>query len=165
MSKKPWPKRQLLLPEPRKVNKHKSKIDKGNISDPRLGIGLAIAKKLLSANANVVVLARDAEALKRIQDDNPDRIRTLPGDMNDLSLPQQAVDLALKEFGRLDAVIVNHGTMEPVARIENSDIHEWRKLFDVNFFSAVAFVSVSGAQSQIAKESVGQSCVASPAKK
>ena len=91
------------------------------------------------------MLARDAEALKKVQDENPDHVRTLPGDMSDLSLPQQAVDLALKEFGQLNAVIVNHGTMDPVARIENSDIQQWRRLFDVNFFSAVAFVSINGA--------------------
>jgi len=109
-----------------------------------IGIGLAIVKKLLSENANVVVQARNEEALKKLQDENPDAIRTFAGDMGDLSLPQQVVDLALKEFGHLDAVIVNHGTMNEVAKIEDSDLHEWRKLFDVNFFSAVAFVGTKG---------------------
>ena len=87
-----------------------------------------------------MLLARNEEALKRLQAEDPDRIRTLAGDLADLALPQQAIDLALKEFGQLDSIVINHGTIEPVARIENSDIQEWKKLFDVNFFSAVAFV-------------------------
>lgn len=107
------------------------------------GVGLAITKKLLSENANVVILARNEEALEELRHENPEQIRTLPGNLSDLSLPQQAVNLALKEFGQLDSVIVNHGTMDPVAKIENSDIQDWRKLFDVNFFSAVAFVSAT----------------------
>ena len=105
-----------------------------------IGIGLAIVKELVLKNASLVILARNEEALKQIKDENPDQIRTLSGDLNDLFLPQQAVDLALKEFGQLDSVIVNHGTMDPVAKIEDSDIQDWKKLFDVNFFSAVAFV-------------------------
>ena len=107
------------------------------------GIGLAITKKLLSENANVVILARNEDALKKLENEDPERVRALAGTMEDLSLPQQAVDLALDVFGQLNAVIINHGTMDPVAKIENSNIQDWRKLFDVNFFSAVAFVSPS----------------------
>ena len=104
------------------------------------GIGLAIVRKLISENANVVTLARNEEVLKKLEDENPDQVRAFSGDMSDLSLPQKAVDLAMKDFGQLDSVIINHGTMDPVTRIENSDLQEWRRLFDVNFFSAVAFV-------------------------
>jgi NAD(P)-dependent dehydrogenase (short-subunit alcohol dehydrogenase family) len=37
---------------------------------------------------------------------------------------------------------INHGTLSPVKRIADSTPEEWRSLFDVNFFSAIAFVSV-----------------------
>jgi len=53
----------------------------------------------------------------------------------------KAVSLALKAFSCIDALIINHGILAPVKRIADSDPSEWRKTFDVNFFSAVAFVS------------------------
>jgi NAD(P)-dependent dehydrogenase (short-subunit alcohol dehydrogenase family) len=37
-------------------------------------------------------------------------------------------------------LVINHGTLSPVKRIADSDPSEWRSTYDVNFFSAVAFV-------------------------
>lgn len=67
-------------------------------------------------------------------------MRFVAGDLADLSLGQKAVDLAIKEYGQLDGVVVNHGIIEPVTRVGDSEVEEWRKNFDVNFFSAVAIV-------------------------
>lgn len=78
----------------------------------------------------------------KFKDECPRQIRILPGDMSDFSLAQMAVDLALNEFGQLNGLIINHGTMGQVDKIENCSINGWREVFDVNFFSAVAFVSV-----------------------
>jgi NAD(P)-dependent dehydrogenase (short-subunit alcohol dehydrogenase family) len=58
-----------------------------------------------------------------------------------LQLADQVTALALKSFNRIDGVIINHGTLGDVKRIADSTIEEWRSLYDVNFFSAVAFVS------------------------
>lgn len=44
-------------------------------------------------------------------------------------------------LGRLDALIVNHGTLNPVKRVADSTPKEWRSAFDVNVFSAVGLVS------------------------
>lgn len=117
---------------------------------------MAISKKLIREKSNVVVLARNEAALKKIQDEHPRQVRFVAGDMSDTSFAQTAVDLAIKEFGQLDGLIVNHGRgvwqlqlysakhilggMDPVAKIEDAKLEEWRRLFDVNFFSAVAFV-------------------------
>ena len=60
--------------------------------------------------------------------------------MADFSLAQEAVDLTMKEFGQLDGLIINHGMLPPVSKIADSDVGAWKKSFDVNFFSAVAFV-------------------------
>jgi len=59
----------------------------------------------------------------------------------------KVVSLALKAFSRIDALIINHGTLSPVTRIADSDPKEWRAAYDVNFFSAVAFVSPSPSDS------------------
>ncbi len=43
-------------------------------------------------------------------------------------------------MGRLDGLIVNHGTLEPVQRIVDADMEEWRKSLEINVLSAVAMV-------------------------
>ena len=93
-----------------------------------------------------MVQARNLNGSKKLQDDYPDQYRLVEGDMGDITLPERVVEFTLKEFGELDGVIVNHGTMDPVHKIVDSDIQEWRQLFDVNFFSAVAFVSMNELQ-------------------
>jgi NAD(P)-dependent dehydrogenase (short-subunit alcohol dehydrogenase family) len=48
--------------------------------------------------------------------------------------------MAIKSFGRLDAMIINHGVLEPMERIERADIDAWKAAYDANFFSALALV-------------------------
>ena len=107
------------------------------------GIGLAIAEYLLQKSHNVVVVARSKDALEKLRGKYPQVVRIVAGDLADLSLAQKAVDLAAKEFGRLDGLIVNHGVIEPVAKIRDCKPEDWKRAFDVNLFSAVAFVSIN----------------------
>ncbi len=55
---------------------------------------------------------------------------------------RRVVSLALDTFSRIDGLIVNHGTLGECNRIADSTPEEWRNVFDVNFFSALAFVSI-----------------------
>ena len=74
-----------------------------------------------------------------------DRVAHLEGDITGQGVPAAAVKLALDTFGRLDAVVINHGVLDPVAKIvpdeeDKGSVDEWRKCFDTNFFSAVELV-------------------------
>lgn len=62
--------------------------------------------------------------------------------MANFSLAQEALNVAIKEFGQLDGLVINHGMLPPVTNIEMSEIEAWKHNFDVNFFSAVAMVSI-----------------------
>ena len=104
------------------------------------GLGLAIAKILLSKSHNIVLLARTAAPLQQLADEYPQQIRHLTGDLTDLSYGQRSVDLAVSAFGGLDGLIVNHGALGAVGKIADSQIDEWRWMSDVNFFSSLAFV-------------------------
>ncbi|PLN82627.1 NAD(P)-binding protein [Aspergillus taichungensis] len=106
------------------------------------GIGLAVTKYLLSApqSHNVVVVARSREPLQKLKDEYTKQVEVLNGDLADFSLAQQAVDLALKSFGRLDGMVLNHGILGQVGKIADADPEQWKQGFDVNFFSLVAFV-------------------------
>ena len=53
------------------------------------------------------------------------------------------MDLAVKTWDRIDGLIVNHGILNPIKRIANTQADEWREAFDVNVFSAVALVKAA----------------------
>ena len=105
-----------------------------------IGIGEAITKYLINHGCNVVVVARSREPLEKIKVLAKSQIRVLAGDLRDYPLAQKAVDLALEEFGHLDGVVINHGVMTKASRLLDSSIEEWKYDYDVNVFSAVAFV-------------------------
>ena len=121
------------------------------------GIGAAISEFLLRNSHNVVLIARTEQPLEELRERYPKQVLVLAGNLGDLSLAQKAVESALEAFGKLDGLILNHGMMDPVSKIEISDIEEWRRLFDVNFFSLVAFVSIQRSESVIVLTETGQS--------
>ncbi|KAF7596472.1 hypothetical protein BBP40_001344 [Aspergillus hancockii] len=106
------------------------------------GIGLAIAKYLLTSpqSHNVVVIARSVEPLQKLKEQYSKQVEVLNGDLADFSLGQKAVDLALKSFGRLDGMVLNHGVLGQVGKIAQADPEQWKQGFDVNFISLVAFI-------------------------
>ena len=65
----------------------------------------------------------------------------LAGDMADFKLTQRAVEIAIERWGRIDGVVVNHGTLDPVKKVADADVDEWRKAFDINVFSGIKLVS------------------------
>jgi NAD(P)-dependent dehydrogenase (short-subunit alcohol dehydrogenase family) len=69
-------------------------------------------------------------------------VEVLAGDLSDFRLASKAVELANDRWGRLDSLIVNHGSLDPVKKIGDTSPEEWRTGFDVNVFSAVGLVSV-----------------------
>ncbi|KAE8153491.1 hypothetical protein BDV25DRAFT_149251 [Aspergillus avenaceus] len=105
------------------------------------GIGLAVAKYLLTASHNVVVVARSVEPLQKLKEQYTKQVEVLNGDLADVSMGQKAVDLALKSFGRLDGMVLNHGILGQVSKSAEADVEQWKHGFDVNFMSFVAFVT------------------------
>ena len=67
-----------------------------------------------------MLVARSNAPLEQLQNENPKTVRALVGDLAELSLAYQAIELALREFGGIDGLIVNQGMMDPVARIEDA---------------------------------------------
>jgi NAD(P)-dependent dehydrogenase (short-subunit alcohol dehydrogenase family) len=86
------------------------------------------------------VVARSIEPLQKLKEQYSKQVEVVNGDLADFSLAQKAVDAALKSFGQLDGVVLNHGILGQVGKIAAADIDQWKKDFDVNFFSLVAFV-------------------------
>ncbi|KAL5115735.1 hypothetical protein ACEQ8H_006343 [Pleosporales sp. CAS-2024a] len=110
------------------------------------GIGLATAHHLLSLSPphSLVVVSRTRPALEHLQAQyGAARVHVLAGDVRDGRLATQAVEAAVRQWGRVDALIVNHGSLEPVRKVGESSVEEWRGAFEGNVFSAVGFVQAA----------------------
>ncbi|KAK4102687.1 NAD(P)-binding protein [Parathielavia hyrcaniae] len=102
------------------------------------GIGLAVAEVLLAAGHRVVLVSRSADQLQTLKERYPSQVAFLAADMTLTDTAWRATELAILTFGRIDGVVVNHGVLSPMARIENASVEDWKKLYDANFFSALA---------------------------
>ncbi|MFA5939470.1 MAG: SDR family oxidoreductase [Sinimarinibacterium sp.] len=81
------------------------------ITGASAGIGEAIARRFAKAGWRIVALARRPEklaALARELSEVTD-VRTLAADVSAADAPKRAVELAMKEFGRLDCLVNNAG--------------------------------------------------------
>lgn len=104
------------------------------------GIGLATAKHLLQASHKVVLVSRTKDALEELKKQYPSQVEFLAADLTKSDNAAKSVELAKKAFGGLDGLIINHGVLSPMKRIADSDVEDWKGLFDANFFSAIALL-------------------------
>ncbi|KAH6855205.1 hypothetical protein B0I37DRAFT_302957 [Chaetomium sp. MPI-CAGE-AT-0009] len=102
------------------------------------GIGLAVAQSLLAASHKVVLVSRSTDQLQELKERYPTQVAFLAADMTVADTAWKVTELAVLTFGKIDGVVVNHGMLSPMTRIENASIEEWKKLYDANLFSALA---------------------------
>jgi len=77
------------------------------------GIGRAVVLRYLDEGAaGIIVADRNADGLATLRAKHPKRIATVAGDVRDYSTHAQAVDLALKTFGKLDILVGNAGVFD-----------------------------------------------------
>ncbi|KAF2971361.1 hypothetical protein GQX73_g2251 [Xylaria multiplex] len=107
------------------------------------GLGLAIAQALLRESHKVFLVARSEDGLQKLKAEHGDSVDYTSADLADLKVAPKIVASALKAFGRIDGLVINHSSLSPITKIFDSDSEEWRRAFDVNVFSAVALVKES----------------------
>lgn len=52
----------------------------------------------------------------------------------------QLADLAVKSFGRIDGMVINHGLLD-ATKINDVSMETFKHVYDVNVFSCLAMVS------------------------
>jgi meso-butanediol dehydrogenase/(S,S)-butanediol dehydrogenase/diacetyl reductase len=103
------------------------------------GIGAATAARFLEEGSRVVVLDRDAVALRRLEDELPSLTGTIHSDVSD------ADDVA-RAFGELDDlvesldVLINNAGISIRHRFMDISAQEWRQVMEVNL-NGVFFVA------------------------
>lgn len=100
------------------------------------GIGRATALALAAEGVRVALLDRDAAALGETADGCPGAVRRV-ADLTDEDQVRRAVDTAITELGRLDAVVHCAGISGPVGRgIEETSLADWNAVLAVNVTGA-----------------------------
>ena len=101
------------------------------------GIGFATARAFLEEGSRVVLTGRDADSLRRAEHDlkaqfGEHRVIAHAGDTANAAVAASVVDLARKQWNRLDTVIANvgSGTARPGWEIPDE---EWMSAFEANF--------------------------------
>lgn len=51
-------------------------------------------------------------------------------------------ELAVKSFGKVDGIVINHGILTP-RRFEDCSVDEWKQVYDINVFSGVALAKAA----------------------
>lgn len=105
------------------------------------GIGAALAEEYVRRDHHVVLCARRLDKLqevaKRCQQHNPlATILPIEADVTSRQDMDRAVELAVKEFGRLDTVIANAG-FGVAGRFEKLELDDYKRQFETNVFGVM----------------------------
>jgi 3-oxoacyl-[acyl-carrier protein] reductase len=106
------------------------------------GIGKAIAKYLIQNNYIVYINGRDIEKLKKIQKVFGGNTKIIHADLTDDYNIKNAINKIIKRDNRLDLVVANIGSGKSKVGW-NVNIDEYKRIFDINFFSAVSLARYS----------------------
>ncbi|MFC4911288.1 SDR family NAD(P)-dependent oxidoreductase [Actinomadura gamaensis] len=99
------------------------------------GIGLAVAKRLASDGAAVVVADRDQEgALRAVHEleSAGGKAAAVAMDVTDPASAESAVRFAVETFGRLDLAVNNAGISTPPLPTGETPVDAWRRVIDIN---------------------------------
>jgi NAD(P)-dependent dehydrogenase (short-subunit alcohol dehydrogenase family) len=100
------------------------------------GLGRALAEAVLKAGHRLVATAREPKQLDDLVLNYGDRIRAVSLDVTDARAADRAVQIATKEFGRLD-VLVNNAGYGDVGSIEDTGLAVFRAQIETNLFGVV----------------------------
>jgi NAD(P)-dependent dehydrogenase (short-subunit alcohol dehydrogenase family) len=100
------------------------------------GLGRNIAEAVLASGDRLVATARDPRRLEDLATKYGDQIRTASLDVADENAALAAVQVAVKEFGRLD-VVVNNAGFGDIAPFEQMSPQRFKAVIDTNFYGVV----------------------------
>lgn len=103
------------------------------------GIGAGIAKAVLKSGDRAVVTARNADKVRQIVDQYPDRALALSLDVTDNASIQNAVKEAEKRFGVID-VLVNNAGYGYRSAVEEGETDAVNMLFQTDLFGPVELI-------------------------
>jgi 3-oxoacyl-[acyl-carrier protein] reductase len=101
------------------------------------GIGLAVAKQLLTQGANVVLLDINKEALEKEFEHTPQQAILFGIDITDQAEVEKAINACAAKWGRID-ILVNCAGITGVTNIKSHEVatDNLQRVFEVNFMAS-----------------------------
>lgn len=96
------------------------------------GIGAAAARAFADAGAQVALLARNRGEIDALAAEIGPVALAFRCDVADWTSVQMAVAKTVQMFGRLDVLVNNAGTIDPIARLAEAEPGAWGRAVDVN---------------------------------
>lgn len=103
------------------------------------GIGYETVIKLAEQGHTVIGTARSTEQLNQLQQKNPAQIHTFPADLTDQESISELSEQVKDTFPHVDVLVNNAGVLVNKA-FEELTIEEWKKMMDVNLYSAIRLI-------------------------
>jgi 3-oxoacyl-[acyl-carrier protein] reductase len=113
------------------------------------GIGAAAVRMFVAAGARVVFNYQKAreQAEQLVQECGPARCAAVASDLSSVQSAKDLVHAAVRQFGRLDILVANHGVWPPDdAPVESMSDEQWRSTVAINLDSVFGLVKHSVAQ-------------------
>nr|WTC14124.1 SDR family NAD(P)-dependent oxidoreductase [Streptomyces anthocyanicus] len=101
------------------------------------GLGKALAEYVLEQGDQVVATASSTRATSELAARYPQTALAVPLDVTDPRQRAEGVRAAEERFGGID-VLVNNAAIDFIGALEEQEETDYRRLFEVNFFGAVA---------------------------
>ena len=102
------------------------------------GIGLAAAEALSEAGADIVCLDMDKDGLAVLQNQIEGagrKCKTVTGSVSELGTIDEAIDIAVSQFGGLDLLVNNAGIAGPLRKFDTVDVADFDNMVAVNLRS------------------------------
>lgn len=131
------PRPQYFAPEYKGANKLEGKAAIITGGDSGIGRGVAVLYAREGADVAIVYLPEeqvDADETKRVVEMEGQRCLLIPGDVKDPNFCEQAVELAVREFGHLDILVNNAAFQQGQKSIDDVSIDQFEKTFRTNIF-------------------------------
>ncbi|MDQ7060109.1 MAG: SDR family NAD(P)-dependent oxidoreductase [Sulfurimonas sp.] len=106
------------------------------------GIGKAIAGELIQENFIVYITGRNRNDLELTAEELGSNVRMIQGDFTDDAIIQTSIQSIIIAEKSLDLVVANLGSGTSTSG-HDVEIQEYKRVFDVNFFSSVSLAHAS----------------------
>ena len=113
------------------------------VTGASLGIGAAVTRSLVEAGAKVVMVARRAElGWAMLEELGTERACFASLDVAEPESATAAVELARKEFGRLD-ILINNAGIDHTSPIVETPVEDARRVTEINFLGSLWMLQAS----------------------
>ncbi|KAK6337347.1 hypothetical protein TWF730_002750 [Orbilia blumenaviensis] len=101
-------------------------------------LGLPNPPNILAISRNIKPLETFAAAHSNLQIASVDL--SAPSSQLKSEIVTEIIGAAVSKWGRIDSLLLNHGTLDPIAKIEAAELEDWEANYRVNFLSNVEII-------------------------